>query len=469
MSRRHALLSELRQLLKLAAPLAAIHAGNQLMSLVDVAVVGRLGADSLAGVGLANGIFFSMSILGIGVMMGLDPLVSQALGARDPARARRQLWQGVWLALAVTLALALPLAIAPSLLEPFGIEHAAAREARTYLNIRLLSLYPMLLFVGVRAYLQAHGITRPMFLSMIAANVLNAVADVLLVFGGSVLPEWTGPLRALPSFGVAGAAVATTVCTVFQLAFVGSALRLVPAPGFAAGMRRPSLPDLRRALAVGLPIGLQMAAEVSIFALVGFLIGRMGTELLAAHQIALTLASVTFTVAVGIGAATSVRVGRAVGAGDTPGARLAGMSGILGGGAWMSITALIFLLLPRTLAGILTDQAAVIESAVPLLMIAAVFQVSDGLQAVGAGALRGAGDTRYPFVANVLGYYALALPAGLALGSLLGLGAIGLWWGLCIGLTVVAATLVRRFLRISAGTIAPLVTDGDAPRSEAAA
>lgn len=465
----HRLLAELRQLLRLAAPLAAIHAGNQLMSLVDVAVVGRLGAASLAGVGLANGIFFSLSILGMGVMMGLDPLVSQALGAGDPARARRHLWQGVWLALAVTLALAIPISLAPALLEPFGIEHAAAHEARTYLGIRLLGLYPMLLFVGVRAYLQAHGITRPMFLSMLAANVLNAVADVLLVFGGSVLPAWAGSLRDLPGYGVAGAAAATTICTVFQLAFVGGALRSVQAPGFTPGMRWPSVPDLRRALRVGLPIGLQMAAEVGIFALAGFLIGRMGTGLLAAHQIALTLASLTFTVAVGIGAATSVRVGRAVGAGDTPGARLAGKAGIIGGGAWMSISALLFLIFPATLAGILTDQADVIERAVPLLMIAAVFQISDGLQAVGSGALRGAGDTRYPFVANVLGYYVIALPVGLVLGEVLGLGAIGLWWGLCLGLTIVAAALVRRFLRISAGTIAPLADDGAAAEPEAAA
>jgi len=468
MNRRLAFLAELRQLLRLAAPLAAINAGNQLMSLVDVAVVGRLGADSLAGVGLANGIFFSFSILGMGVMMGLDPLVSQALGAGDPARARRHLWQGVWLALAVTLVLAVPIGFTPALLEPFGIEHGAAQEARTYLGIRLLGLYPLLLFMGVRAYLQAHGITRPMFLSMLAANVLNALADVLLVFGGSVLPEWAGPLRELPGYGVAGAAAATTVCTVFQLAFVGGALRVVGAPGFDVAMRRPSLPDLRRALRVGLPIGLQMAAEVSIFALVGFLIGRMGTGLLAAHQIALTLASLTFTVAVGIGAATSVRVGRAVGAGDTPSARLAGMSGIVGGGAWMVVSALLFLMFPRTLAGILTDQTDVIEHAVPLLMIAAVFQVSDGLQAVGSGALRGAGDTRYPFIANVLGYYVIALPVGLAMGSALGLGAIGLWWGLCLGLTVVAAALVRRFLRISAGTIAPLGHDAPAAQPKAA-
>lgn len=447
---------ELRQLLRLAVPLAAIHAGNQLMSLVDVAVVGRLGAEALAGVGLGNGIFFTLSTLGMGAMMGLDPLISQSLGAEQPARARQLLWQGAWLALLITLLLTLPIALAPELLVPFGIEPGAADEARRYVNIRLLGLYPTLLFVAVRAYLQAMGITKPMFLSMLAANVLNVGLDLLLVFGGSALPAWAGPLRLVPSLGVAGAAAATTACVLFQLGVVVLAVRYADAPGFNKGMRRVRRGDVLQAARVGAPIGLQMGAEVSIFALVGLLVGRIGTDALAAHQLALTLASVSFTVALGIGAASSVRVGRAVGSGDREGARRAGITALWAGGAFMSLSALCFLLFPKVLAGLFTKEFSVIEAAAPLLMIAAVFQVSDGVQAVGSGILRGAGDTRFPFVANVLGYYLVALPLGLALSSAGGLGALGLWWGLCAGLTLVATFLVTRFLRLSARPIVPL-------------
>ncbi len=463
MSRPHPYLTELKSLLRLAAPLAAVHAGNQLMSFVDVAVVGRLGAASLAGIGLANGIFFTLSLLGMGAMMGFDPMVSQALGAGDRARARRYLWQGVWLALAVTLILAIPISVAPYFLVPFGIEEAAANEARIYLHIRLIGLYPMLVFMAVRAYLQAKGVVRPMVISMVAANVVNVVADVLLVYGGGVLPAWAGPLRAIPGYGVAGAAAATVLCTVFQLAIVAWALRSIHVGTFTHEMRRPHRQDLRQAVRVGLPIGLQMASETSVFALVGLLIGRMGTQHLAAHQIALTLASLTFTAAVGIGAAASVRVGRSIGAGDTAGTRRAGITAIAAGGAWMGLFGLLFLLVPGHLAALLTDQAGVIQAAIPLLMIAAVFQIFDGLQAVGSGALRGAGDTRYPFVVNVLGYYAIALPVGLWLASGRGLQAVGLWWGLCIGLILIAFALVGRFLRISSKVIKPLTAPATGP------
>ncbi|WP_050725749.1 MATE family efflux transporter [Vulgatibacter incomptus] len=449
-------LLELRKLARLAAPLALVHAGNQLMTLVDMAFVGRLGAVALGGIGIANGIFFTVSTLGMGAMMGLDPLVSQAVGAGDPARARRWLWQGIWLALFVTIVLSIPIAIAPNFLVPFGIEEAVAREATTYLNIRLVGLYPMLVYVAVRAYLQAMGVTRPMFISVVAANLLNVAADALLVFGGEILPAWAGPLRSLPAFGVAGAAVATTLCTILQLAIITSAVGSVEVPGFERGMRRWLRSDLLAALKVGLPIGLQMAAEVSIFALVGLLVGRMGAANLAAHQVSLTLASFTFTVAVGIGAAGSVRVGRAVGARDIAGVRAAGLTAIAAGGGWMALSALVFLLAPKALAGLLTDQAGVIEAAAPLLMIAAVFQLSDGLQAAGSGVLRGAGDTRFPFLANLFGYYVIALPLGLWLAWGMNLGAAGLWWGLCTGLTVVAIALIARFRRISSRPIAPL-------------
>jgi len=449
-------LHELRQLLALALPLAAAHAGNQLMAVVDTAIVGRLGAVELGAVGLANSLFLPITVLGIGAMMGLDPLVSQALGAGDPPRARKLLWQGVWLALAVSLVLAVPIALAPFLLVPFGIEPQVAEQARDYLWIRMVGLAPMLLFTGLRSYLQAQGITRPMLVGVVLGNLFNVPATWLLVFGGEALPAWAGPLRAFPAMGVLGAGLATALGTVLQLCVVAAAVRSVPHPALDRAHRRLDREEVRTAIRVGVPIGLQMMAEVGVFAFVGLLIGKLGSTDLAAHQIAITLASFTFTVAVGVGAAASVRVGRAVGAGDAPGTRRAGVVALLGGGAWMALSALLFVLLPRPLASLLTDEPEVIAATVPLLFVAAVFQISDGLQAVGAGILRGAGDTRWPFLANVIGHYAVGLPVGIALGMGLGLGVNGLWWGLCTGLTAVAATLTFRFLRLSSRPIVPL-------------
>jgi MATE family multidrug resistance protein len=211
---------------------------------------------------------------------------------------------------------------------------------------------------------------------------------------------------------------------------------------------------MRRAISLGLPIGLQMLAEFGVFALVAVLIATIDSRSLAAHQVAITLASTSFMVPVGIGAAASVRVGHAVGRGDVAATRLAGLVSMAAGVAFMLFSAAIFVLLPRTLAAAVTNERGVIDAVVPLLFVAAVFQLSDGLQAVAAGALRGAGDTRFPLGANLVGHYLIGLPIGVLLGFGLGLGARGLWWGLSAGLTCVAIALGLRFIRVSARPIA---------------
>ena len=199
-----------------------------------------------------------------------------------------------------------------------------------------------------------------------------------------------------------------------------------------------------------------MAAEVGVFALVGLLIGRFGDEALAAHQLALAMASFTYCFAVGIGEAGSVLVGWGIGARDTPAARRAGLLSFAAGSSFMSLCALAFWLFPGPLARLFSNEPSVVAAAAPLLAVAAVFQISDGVQAVGAGVLRGAGDTRYSFIANVLGHYAVGLPLALLLGFRLGYGVVGLWWGLCAGLTAVAAALFFRFWTRSSRHIEPL-------------
>ena len=417
-------------------PIAASQAGIALMGLIDTAVVGRLGAGPLGAVGLANGLFFALAVVGLGVMLGLDPLLSQAIGAGDERRARELLWQGVWLAALATAALSLPIALLPLLLRPSGIAPELIADARGFLLWRLPGLFPLLAFAGVRSYLQACGRVRPLVIAIAVANLCNLLLDVLFVFG------W-GPV---PAFGAPGAGIATSLCSVVMWLILVAAVR---DPRRQRVGRRPVRADLRRALGLGIPVGLQMGAEVGVFALVGLLAGRLGALPMAAHQIAVALASFTFCAAVGIGQAGSVRVGWAVGAGDTPAARRSGVVALAGGASIMAVFALCFLVAPGALARLLSDQPDVIAAAVPLLAVCAVFQISDGVQGVGAGVLRGAGDTHFAFWANLAGHYLLGLPVAIWLGLRAGGGVMGLWWGLCVGLTAVAVALLARFVRLS--------------------
>lgn len=462
-SPRSPIRQEISALTRLAIPLAIAQGGQALMGVVDAAVVGRLGAVALAGVGLGNALQLGVSILGIGVMMGLDPLFAQAIGAGDQLRARRLLWQGAWLSVAAAVVFSLPLLAVPLVLEPLGIEPAVAAQAGPYVVWRIPGLVFLFLYGVTRGYLQASNVTRPIVIATVVANVVNLPLDVLFVFGGAALPEWTGPLRLVPSMGAAGAAIATSLCTMVQMALLAGAISRLSLPAVHPGLRRPAVPELRRALAVGLPIGLHMAAEVGIFALVGFLAGRLGAVSLAAHQVAIAIASLTFTVAVGFGSGGSVRVGWAVGARDRLGARRAGLVAFGAGAAFMTATGIVFMIFPEPIARLLTDDPAVVATATPLLRVAALFQISDGIQGVGAGVLRGAGETRFTFAANLAGHWALGVPAAVLLGLVLGGGVLGLWWGFWVGLTAVAVALLWRFLRISAREIVPLVSPAGPP------
>ncbi len=446
--------AELGALWKLAAPLSLASAGWALMGVVDTAVAGRAGPAVQGGTGLGNSVFFAVAVLGLGTMMGLDPLVAQAMGAGDRLRARRLLWQGLWLALAVAALLALPLALLSGLLGRAGVVPEVASEAGRFLLVRLVGLPAVLFYGALRAFLQGQGRTRPLLISVVLANLVNFPLAVLLVLGGAALPDWTGPLRQVPALGSAGSALATTLVTLVQASVLALAAR--EPSGAPAVPRRPERAALGQALRVGLPIGLHSAAEVGVFALVGVLAGRLGAVPLGAHQIVLAVATLSFTLAMGIGNAASVRVGWAVGAGDTPAARRAGLTAFASGGLSMAVAGLVFVLFPGGLAGLFTSDPAVAREAAALFLVAAVFQISDGVQGAGAGVLRGAGDTRFTFAANMVGHWLLGLPLALWLGLTLGLGVTGLWWGLCLGLSVVGGALLLRFLRISRGTIRPL-------------
>lgn len=445
---------ELRGLVQLAVPIAGASFGNILLSVVDTIIVGRAGETSLAAVGLGNAVFFAITVLGFGAMHGLDPLIAQAVGAGEARRARALMWQGVWNACAASVPLALLVLLAMGLLGYAGQDADTLGPTRAFLWGRLPSVLPFLVFAVLRSYLQAVGITRAMLVAVILANLVNAPLCALLFYGDAALVHVGLPALGVPAFGLVGAGLASTFATAVQLLVLVLALRGVPTPSGEGSVRRLDLAVARRALALGTPVGLQMFAEVGVFAIASVLMGQLGKTNLAAHQVALQLASTTFMVPLGIGAAASVRVGQAIGRGDAAGTRRAGLVAIASGAFFMALCALLFVVAGEPLTRIFTADERVIRAAIPLVAIAAFFQLSDGVQAVASGALRGAGDTRWPLFSNLVGHYAIGLPTSIALAFGLGWGATGLWWGLSAGLTGVALALLLRFVLLTRRAVA---------------
>ena len=288
-------------------------------------------------------------------------------------------------------------------------------------------------------------------------NRANAPLSWLLVMGDAGLTRLGLPAMGVPALGVIGAGLVSSLAAWIKLGWGARAIARIATPDDAQ-RRRPRRSELLRLWRVGLPVGLHFFVEVGGFSIVTFVMGRLGELPLAAHNVALTLAATSFMVPLGASAATSVRVGQAVGRGDSAGARRAGLTAIGAATLFMAACAGVFLLAPEAIVDALTDQPDVRAAALPLVAIAALFQVSDGLQVVAAGALRGAGDTRGPFVANLSGHYLLGLPLGLYLtfragAEGAGIGAPGMWWGLLLGLSVVGVTLTARFVRLSSRPI----------------
>ncbi|MBM4357504.1 MAG: MATE family efflux transporter [Deltaproteobacteria bacterium] len=442
--------AEARGLLGLAWPLALSLVGSTLQGFVATALVGRVDAAELAGVALGNGIFFTVSITAAGIVFGIDPLIAQALGAGEGARARAILRQGLRLSVALAALATLTLVVAPYLLPLAGIGPDSAAAARRFLWARAPGATPLVLLVTLRSYLQARHATRPILLAAVVANVVNLVLAIPLVLGDRGL-AWVGlgPLG-LAGLGAEGAGIAGSLATAAQLGVVALGVRAL---GPAKGDGSLDVP-LRLLLRLGLPIGLTVLAEIGAFTIAGVLAGRIGPAAAGGHQVAISVASLTFTVSMAIGDATSVRVGMAVGRGDASQARRAGLAGLALVMGWMSFTALAFLTVGPAIARLATDREDVLAVAVPLMTVAAAFQLSDGAQVVGAGALRGLGDTKPAQWANLVGYYVVGLPLAFYLAFERGLGARGLWWGLSAGLTVVAVTLVGRFLRMSKRPVA---------------
>jgi MATE family multidrug resistance protein len=373
----------------------------------------------------------------MGTLMSLDPVVAQAVGARDAVGVARGLQRGLVLAAGLSVASVLAFLPAHAVFDVLGQPADVVPRAARYVAASIPGVPEFFLFIVLRQSLQAMGRLAPIVNTMIAANLLNLGLAWALVFGH----------LGLPPLGAAGAALATSAAR-WALALGLAALAWRDLAPHLRPLRREALEPapLARMLRLGVPIGIQYQLEMGVFAVVALLMGRIGTEAMAAHQIAINIASLTFMVPLGISGAAAVRVGHAVGAGDLPAARRAASAALGLGIAFMTLSGLALVLAPGLLARVYTGETGVLAVALLLIPIAGVFQVFDGVQVVSIGVLRGVGDTRTPMLVNVVGFWMLGLPVSLALAFRLGHGAVGLWWGLVAGLAIVALFLVLRVL-----------------------
>ena len=404
------------------------------MGLVDLAMVGRLGPAAIGAVGIGSVLFLAVVVFGIGMLLGLDTLVARAYGRGRPEECRRWLVQGALLAGLLSVPLTLVAGGVAASLDRWGLEPAVERLAVPYFSIVVLSVLPLLLYTAFRRYLQATGLATQVTAALISANAINAAANWLLVFGN----------LGLPALGVDGAGWATCISRVYLASFLAVAILLRARRGPAGPWPRlrPERRRLRRLVALGWPAAAQVTLEFGVFAAVTALAGRLEAVTLAAHQIVLNVASVTFMVPQGVGAAGAVRVGQAAGRRDPSGVRRAGWAALALGGGFMSAAAVFFVATPHPILRLYTSDPAVMRAGVTLLLVAAFFQLFDGLQAVATGALRGLGDTRTPMVSNLAGHWIVGFPVGYVLCFGAGWGIVGLWIGLSIGLTLVGAALV---------------------------
>lgn len=415
------------------------------MGLVDTAIVGRLDVDSLAGSALGRSIGLAATGMGMGVGYALEPIAAQAVGAGESRRAYAALLTACRVGVVVTVpSAALALASVWGL-APLGVEPRLVPIVLAFLLGQLPGLFAFPLYVAGREYLAALGKTRPALVATIVANVVNAVVGALLVHGDDAM-TWAGlPSLGLPKLGAFGAGLATSIASI-----VLAGLVLAAAWGTRPSGPTDAVPS-RLVLGLGLSIGAQFLAEIGLFSIVGLMAGSLGSVPAAAHQVALAMVTFTFMGVYGVGAATGVRVGHAIGAGASP--RRVGTYGLALGVLVMAGWAGVFSFCPRFLVTLFTLDPDVVALSVRLLAIAAVFQVFDGLQGVASGALRGAGDVRFPLLANIASHYLVGVPFALLFGFTLGWGTEGLWWGITAGLGTVATVLVTRFFWLTRGKI----------------
>jgi MATE family multidrug resistance protein len=428
---------DFRLTLRLALPLIFAEVGWMSMGIVDTIMVGRLpnSAVAIGATGLGQSLYHSVAIFGGGLLLGMDTFVAQAFGREDLDDARHSLVNGMLLALALAPVLMLAVSFWPGLMRRFGISVELVEPMRPYLHALNWGTLPLLAYFALRRYLQAVNVAHPIMFALISANIINAIGNWTLIYGH----------LGFRAMGITGSGWSTCFARIYMALCLAITLLWVESKRLRAGWIGAVRIDFRRMwalLKLGAPAATQILCEIGAFSAATALVARLGPVPLAGHEIALNCAALTFMVPLGISSAAAVRVGQQLGRRDPDGARRAGWSAIVIGVGFMACSGTVFVSASKLIARLFTPSPEVIQVGAQLLLVAAAFQLFDGLQTVATGALRGAADTRTPMLANFVAYWLMGLPLGYVLCFRLGWGALGIWIGLCAGLMIIGSALL---------------------------
>ncbi|PWJ73579.1 MATE family multidrug resistance protein [Pseudaminobacter salicylatoxidans] len=434
-------------MLALAWPMVLTNLGQTAMTATDVMMMGRIGPNALAAGALGSSLYFAPLIFGLGLILATSPMMATELGRkRNSVRdIRRTVRQGLWLAVCVCIPIWAALWQAEPILVAMGQDPELARLSAHYVHWLQWALLPFYGYIVLRSFISA--LERPgwALLIVFAAVAFNVLANWAFMFGN----------LGFPAMGIAGSGLATSLSSL--LMFIGMVAVVTLQPRFRryhlfGRFWRPDWPRFFGLLKLGMPIAGIMAFEVTIFNAAAMFMGMIGAASLAAHAIAMQIASISFMVPLGLSQAATVRVGLAFGARNAAGISRAGWTAFAMGVGFMALAALLMVLFPHLLISAFIDltdpaNATVVGLAVSFLAFAGLFQVVDGAQAVTSGMLRGLHDTKIPMILAAIGYWGVGLPLGVLMAFPLGLKGIGIWIGLSCGLAVVALLLLWRWLR----------------------
>jgi MATE family multidrug resistance protein len=429
---------DIKQTINLATPIIIGQLGHMMMGVVDSVMVGKIGAAPLAAASISNGIFIIILILGYGISMAISPLVAKHHGAKEFEKCGIILRQGLIVNLVTSLILFTALFFVADIIAYLNQPEEIIDQAIKYTKTLGWSIIPVMLFQTYRQYAEGLSIMRPAMVVTLTANIINIFTNWIFIFGN----------LGMPAFGLVGAGIATFSSRLYMaialIWYISSSRRFKPFDP-TLHYKKIDWTIMKKILEIGLPSGFQYFFEVSAFAGSSIIIGWIGTNALAAHHIALNLASITYMFALGVSAAATVRVGNAVGFKSQDKIRNAGFSAILMGASVMGFFGIIFVTFRNIFPTFYIADLDVIQIASSLLIIAAFFQIFDGTQAVGLGILRGIADVKAPTVFTFLAYWIVGLPVGYVLGFNFDLGVQGVWIGLSIALAVSAMLLSFRF------------------------
>ena len=467
--------THMRRTLVLGLPLVGAQLAQMLINTTDTVMLGWLGTVELAAGTLATQFFFVFFIVGIGFAAAMTPMIASALGRAEEAAhvetadevpddalrpVRRATRMGLWVLLIVSALFMIPMLFVEPILTAFGQPPEVIALAADYLIIAQWSLFPALLVMGLRQFLTALERAQAVLWITVATALMNGLLNWAFIFG-----NWGAP-----RLEIRGAAVATIGANIAALLLVVAYIAWTPALArFRLFVRlwRPDWTAFAEVARLGWPIGLALLAEAGLFAVSSLMMGAIGTLPLAAHGIALQLASLAFMIPLGLSTAATVRVGNALGRDRPLDVARAGWAAFLCALAFAGVSALLFVTVPEELSALFLrdnpDAASVVAVAVPLLAMAAAFQLADAGQVVGAGVLRGLKDTRVPMLIAVAAYWGLGVPAAWFLGLHMGFGGPGVWGGLVVGLTVAAVALAWRFHRLERFNLGSSRSGGEEP------